>query len=302
MRSQCLEALSIKPEGLYVDATLGLGGHSALIARKLGSGRLVAIDRDETALHRAQVKLAPFMEKVTLAKGNFAELKAILSGLGIEKIDGVLFDFGVSSPQLDDPARGFSYMADSKLDMRMDAEERLTAAEIVNSWDYEALKKIFYEYGEERYAPRVANAIINARREGVIMTTGQLVEIIKSAMPASALREKQHPAKRVFQALRIAVNGELDAISCALEQVPELLKPGGRLCAISFHSLEDRIVKQSIARFEKGCTCPRDLPVCVCGFKQTLRSVSRKPILPTAEEIEENPRSRSAKLRVAERV
>ena len=279
-----------------------MGGHSGAIAARLTNGRLIAIDRDEMALERARVRLEPLMERITLVHGNFRELNIILDKLGIEKVDGFLFDLGVSSPQLDEANRGFSYMADAPLDMRMDRCDPLTAAEIVNTWPYERLKRILYDFGEERYAPRIAEAIVRQRESAKIETTLQLVEIIKSAMPAAALREKQHPAKRSFQAIRIAVNEELEAVSEALNLAADRLKPGGRLAAISFHSLEDRLVKNAISTRENGCTCPRDFPVCICGFKPTLKSVSRKPILPSAQELEENPRSRSAKLRVAEGV
>ncbi len=302
MAAECIEALNIRPDGVYVDATLGMGGHSGAIAARLTNGRLIAIDRDEMALERARVRLEPLMERITLVHGNFRELNIILDKLGIEKVDGFLFDLGVSSPQLDEANRGFSYMADAPLDMRMDRCDPLTAAEIVNTWPYERLKRILYDFGEERYAPRIAEAIVRQRESAKIETTLQLVEIIKSAMPAAALREKQHPAKRSFQAIRIAVNEELEAVSEALNLAADRLKPGGRLAAISFHSLEDRLVKNAISTRENGCTCPRDFPVCICGFKPTLKSVSRKPILPSAQELEENPRSRSAKLRVAEGV
>lgn len=299
---ECVEALSIRPDGVYVDATLGMGGHSGAIAARLTSGRLIAVDRDETALERARARLEPMMDRITLVHGNFRELDTILDKLGIEKVDGFLFDLGVSSPQLDEAGRGFSYMADAPLDMRMDRGDPLTAAEIVNTWPYERLKRILYDFGEERYAPRIAEAIVRQRENTKIETTLQLVEIIKSAMPAAALREKQHPAKRSFQAIRIAVNEELEAVSEALDLAASRLKPGGRLAVISFHSLEDRLVKNAITTRENGCTCPRDFPICICGFKPTLKSVSRKPILPSAQELEENPRSRSAKLRVAEGV
>lgn len=302
MLEECVQALRIKPDGIYVDGTLGLGGHSLAIASRLKSGRLVAIDRDETAIERAAERLEPVRDRVSLVHGNFRELAAILDGLGIERADGMLFDLGVSSPQLDEADRGFSYMADAPLDMRMDRSEALTAADIVNCWDGGEIKRILYDFGEERYAPRIADAIVGYRRTKQIETTLELVEIIKGAMPASALREKQHPAKRSFQALRIAVNEELDSVSQMLSTAADRLNVGGRLAVISFHSLEDRIVKNAIASRENGCTCPRDFPVCVCGFVRTMRSVTKKPVLPSEKELEENPRSRSARLRVAERV
>ncbi|NCB73735.1 MAG: 16S rRNA (cytosine(1402)-N(4))-methyltransferase RsmH [Clostridia bacterium] len=302
MLNECIESLNIKPNGIYVDATLGMGGHSFEIARRLNTGRLIAIDRDAKALERAVLRLEPLMDRITLVHGNFRDMDAILSDLNIDKVDGMLFDLGVSSPQLDETDRGFSYMADAPLDMRMDQNDSFTAADIVNTWSTERIKRILYDFGEERYAPRIAEAIVRNREIKKIETTLQLVDIIKSAMPAQALREKQHPAKRTFQAIRIAVNDELEAVSEVLSTAADRLKSGGRLAVISFHSLEDRIVKNSIASRENGCTCPRDFPVCNCGFVQTLRSVSRKPFIPQDAEIEENPRSRSAKLRVAERV
>ena len=302
MRNECMEGLVIRSDGIYVDGTLGLGGHSLEIAKRLTSGRLISIDRDETALERAKLVLEPVLDRVTLVHGNFSDLREILSGLNVDKVDGMLFDLGVSSPQLDEASRGFSYMVDAPLDMRMDRSEKLTAADIVNSWSAPELKRILYDFGEERYAPRIAEAIVRARTIKPVETTLELVEIIKSAMPAAALREKQHPAKRSFQSLRISVNNELNAISQLLGQAADALNFGGRLCVISFHSLEDRIIKNAIAARENGCTCPRDFPVCNCGFVPTLKSISRKPISPTQEEVEENPRSRSAKLRIAERI
>ena len=300
--NECIENLNIKPGGVYLDGTLGLGGHSYQIASRLTTGRLICIDRDETAIERAGKRLAPFGDKVTLVHGNFSDAAQIIDSLGIPGVDGMLFDLGVSSPQLDEIERGFSYMGDAPLDMRMDAGDSLTAYEVVNTWPEERLNRILWDYGEERYARRISRAILEHRAQKPIATTLELVEIIKGAMPAAALREKQHPAKRSFQAIRIAVNDELGAISQMMETAPDKLNWGGRLCVISFHSLEDRIVKSGIAARENGCTCPREAPICTCGFVQTLKSVSRKPILPTAEELEQNPRSRSAKLRVAERV
>lgn len=299
---ESIENLNIKPDGVYLDGTLGLGGHSYEIASRLSSGRLIAIDRDETAIERAGKRLAVFGEKVTLVHGNFSDAAAILDGMGIEKADGMLFDLGVSSPQLDEKERGFSYMADAPLDMRMDADGKLTAFEIVNTWDADRLNRILWDYGEERYARRISSAIIARREKQPIETTLALVDVIKSAMPAAALREKQHPAKRSFQAIRIAVNDELGEIARMMDTAPDKLAAGGRLCVISFHSLEDRIIKTKIAARENGCTCPREAPVCTCGFVRTLKSVTRKPILPGEEELALNPRSRSAKLRVAERV
>ena len=299
---ECIENLNIKPDGIYLDGTLGMGGHSYQIASRLTTGRLISIDRDETAIERAGRRLAPFMDRVTLVHGNFSDAASILDGLGIDKVDGMLFDLGVSSPQLDEIERGFSYMGDAALDMRMDASDVLTAYDVVNTWDENRLNRILWDYGEERYARRISGAILKYRAQKPIETTLELVDIICGAMPAVALREKQHPAKRTFQAIRIAVNDELGAISNMMETAPDKLNVGGRLCVISFHSLEDRIIKSGIAARENGCTCPREAPICTCGFVRTLKSVSRKPILPGAQELEENPRSRSAKLRVAERV
>ena len=299
---ECIDNLNIHPDGIYVDGTLGLGGHSYEIASRLTTGRLIGIDRDETAIERAGRRLQPFADRITLVHGNFSDAAEILDSLNIDAVDGMLFDLGVSSPQLDEAQRGFSYRAEAPLDMRMDASEGLTAYEVVNTWDEGRLNRILWDYGEERYARRITAAILAARAEKPIASTLELVDIIKSAMPAAALREKQHPAKRSFQAIRIAVNDELGAIASMMETAPDKLKVGGRLCVISFHSLEDRIVKSGIAARENGCTCPREAPICTCGFVKTLRSVSRKPILPSEEEIENNPRSRSAKLRVAERV
>lgn len=299
---ECIENLAIKPDGIYVDGTLGLGGHSYEIASRLTTGRLIGIDRDETAIARAGERLAPFAGKITLVHGNFSDTASILDSLGIDAVDGMLFDLGVSSPQLDEAERGFSYMNDAPLDMRMDRSEGLTAYDVVNDYSADRLNRIFWDYGEERYARRISAAIIAAREKKPVETTFELVDIIKGALPAAALREKQHPAKRCFQAIRIAVNDELGAISALMDTAPDKLKLGGRLCVISFHSLEDRIVKSGIAARENGCTCPREAPICTCGFIKTLKSVCRKPILPGADEIERNPRARSAKLRVAERV
>ena len=300
--NECIDALNIKPWGIYVDGTLGMGGHSEEIAKRLDGGRLVCIDRDERAIERAGQRLRQYADRISFVHGNFRELPYILRDLGIEKVDGMLFDLGVSSPQLDETERGFSYMTDAPLDMRMDESESLTAWFVVNRWPEEKLKRILYDFGEERYAPRIAAAIVAQREKAPIDTTLQLVDVIKSAMPAAALREKQHPAKRSFQAIRIAVNDELEAISELMGNAAELLAPGGRLAVISFHSLEDRIIKNAIVSRENGCTCPREFPICTCGFVQTMKSITRKPIVPSERELAENPRSRSAKLRVAERV
>lgn len=299
---ECIENLNIKPDGIYVDGTMGMGGHSYMIASKLTEGRLICIDRDPVAIERAGKRLEVFGERVTIVHGNFCDTAQILDGLEIKGVDGMLFDLGVSSPQLDETERGFSYMGDAPLDMRMNSEDTLKASDIVNTYSEDALNRIFWDYGEERYARRISAAILKYRENKPIETTLELVSIIRSALPAQALREKQHPAKRCFQAIRIAVNDELGAVASMMDSVPDRLNIGGRLCVISFHSLEDRIVKNAITSRENGCTCPREAPVCTCGFVRTLKAVNRKPILPTPEELESNPRSRSAKLRVAERV
>jgi len=299
---ECIEGLNIKQDGIYLDGTLGRAGHSLEIVKRLNSGRLIAIDRDETAIRESSERLREYADKITFFHGNFKDVKQILSGLNIKKIDGMLFDLGVSSPQLDDAKRGFSYMADAPLDMRMDESLGLSAFEVVNSWDEQKLKKIFYEYGEERYAPRIAYNIIKKRAVKPISTTLELVDIIRGSMPPAALREKQHPAKRTFQAIRIAVNDELGSISGMLSDATDMLAKGGRLAVISFHSLEDRLVKNAMQSGEKGCTCPKDLPMCVCGFVPKLKILTKKPVTASEEELKENPRSRSAKLRIAEKL
>ncbi len=299
---ESIRALDIRPDGIYLDGTLGRAGHSREIVRRLTTGRLICVDRDQAALDAARDRLAGWMNRVTLVHSNFCEIDAILDGLGLPGADGMLFDLGVSSPQLDDPSRGFSYMADAPLDMRMDRGEGLTAADVVNTWSRDELRRILSQYGEERYAPQIAAAICRRRENRPISTTLELVEVIKSAMPAKALKEKQHPAKRSFQAIRIAVNDELGSVERMLAAAVPRLNAGGRLAVITFHSLEDRIVKLGLAGFAKGCTCPPDFPVCVCGKTPDVRLVTRKPILPSEQEIEENPRARSAKLRVAEKL
>ena len=299
--NESVEALNIRPDGIYVDGTLGRAGHSAEIAQRLTTGRLVCIDRDGEAIEAAKVRLAPWADRVTLVRSNFSRLEQILEEDGIPGADGMLFDLGVSSPQLDDPERGFSYMHDAPLDMRMDENDALTARDVVNSWSEAELRRILYEYGEERYAPAIARAIVRRREQAPIETTLELVDVIRGAMPTAALREKQHPAKRSFQAIRIAVNGELDALEPMLRAAAAGLRPGGRLAVITFHSLEDRIVKRTIQELAKGCTCPPEFPVCVCGKKPVLQWVTRKPILAGEAELRENPRARSAKLRVAEK-
>ena len=299
---ECIDGLNIKPDGIYVDGTLGGAGHSSQIAARLTTGRLIGIDRDPVALAAAGKRLEPYKDRVTLVHSNFCEMAQVLSDLGIPAVDGILMDLGVSSPQLDDGDRGFSYMVDAPLDMRMNNEDALTAEIIVNTWSQEELKRILYTYGEERYAPQIAAAICRRREQNPIKTTLELVDIIRSAMPPAALREKQHPAKRSFQAIRIAVNDELGSVEKAMEVSIPLLNPGGRLAIITFHSLEDRIVKTAMADAAKGCTCPPQFPVCECGKKPKVKLISRKPIVSGSEELEANPRARSAKLRVCEKL
>ena len=298
---ETIDRLNIRPDGIYVDGTLGMGGHSAEIVRRLGQGRLIAIDRDPYAIERSRERLAPWSDKITFVRGNFRDLGSILDEAGVSQADGMVFDLGVSSPQLDEPGRGFSYMADAPLDMRMDTDAAITADQVVNNFEEPELTRILRDYGEERYAQRIAAAIVRRRKEQPIKTTLELVEIIRGAMPSAALREKQHPAKRTFQALRIAVNDELNAEKEMLSEALDRLTPGGRLCVISFHSLEDRIVKAAFRERENGCTCPPDFPVCVCGFHQTIKTIG-KPVTAGEEELKRNPRSRSARLRTAEKL
>ena len=299
---ECLDGLNIKPDGIYVDGTLGGAGHSSKIAERLTTGRLIGIDRDPIALKAAGERLQPFQDNVTLVHSNFCEIAQVLQDLDVSGVDGILLDLGVSSPQLDDAARGFSYMLDAPLDMRMNSEDTLDAYAVVNTWPQEELRRILYTYGEERYAPQIAAAICRRREEKPIETTLQLVDVIRSAMPPAALREKQHPAKRSFQAIRIAVNDELGSVEKVMRDAFSVLNPGGRLAVITFHSLEDRIVKLAMAEAAKGCTCPPSFPVCVCGKKPKVKLISRKPIVASNKELEENPRSRSAKLRVCEKL
>ena len=300
--NECIEGLNIKPDGIYVDGTLGGAGHSSQIAARLTTGRLIGIDRDSVALKAAGERLAPYADRVTLVHSNFCDVAQVLKDLNISGVDGILLDLGVSSPQLDDAARGFSYMADAPLDMRMNSEDILTAYTVVNTWEQSELKRILYDYGEERYAPQIAAAICRRRADKPIETTLELVDVIRGAMPPAALREKQHPAKRSFQAVRIAVNDELGAVEKVMADAPNCLNPGGRLAVITFHSLEDRIVKNAMAEAAKGCTCPPNFPICVCGKKPKVKLISRKPIVSGERELEENPRARSAKLRVCEKL
>lgn len=300
---ECLEGLNIHPDGIYVDGTLGRGGHSVEIAKRLNEkGRLICIDRDKVAIEEAARKLAPWKERVLFLHGDFREIDSMFDAAGISEVDGMLFDLGVSSPQLDDPSRGFSYQYDAPLDMRMNQDDVMTAHTIVNRWPKSEIQRILSQYGEERYAAAIASAICRAREREELRTTAQLVSVIRSAMPAAALREKQHPAKRSFQGLRIAVNDELGAIATMLTKAISRLRPAGRIAVISFHSLEDRIVKSAFRQWAQGCTCPPEFPVCVCGKRPEMKIITKKPILPTEEELRENPRSRSAKLRVAEKI
>ncbi len=311
---ECMDGLAIKPDGIYIDGTCGGAGHSSEIARRLTTGRLIGIDQDQTAVRVATERLAPFGDRATVVHSNFCQLDSVCRELGIDKIDGFLADLGVSSYQLDTPERGFSYMADAPLDMRMDSrsnenetsdregEHALTAYDVVNTYSESDLRRILYDYGEERFAPRIAQRIVKARDVAPIKTTGELVSLIKEAIPAAAREGGHHPAKRSFQAIRIEVNHELDVIRPALEAALERLKPGGRMAVITFHSLEDRIVKQTFADMASGCTCPKSLPICVCGKKPKVKILTKKPILPSPEELAVNPRSRSAKLRVAEKL
>jgi len=299
---ECIEGLRVKPDGIYVDGTLGRGGHALEIAKKLDTGRLIAIDRDDEALDKAAARLSGYSDRITFVHGNFDNIASILKENHAGHADGMLFDLGVSSPQLDDGTRGFSYMKDAPLDMRMSVNDGQTAFDAVNSWPEEELRRIFYEYGEERYARSIARMIAKKRAAAPIKGTFELNAIILSAIPPAARREAQHPSKRCFQALRIAVNDELGSISRMLEQAPDELKTGGRLCVIGYHSLEDRLVKNCFNTRAHGCTCPPDFPVCVCGAVPTLKIITRKPITPGEHEITENPRARSAKLRIAERL
>jgi len=299
---ECIEGLNIRPGGIYVDGTLGGAGHSSRIAAKLTTGCLVGIDRDPIALEAAGKRLEPYKDRVRLVHANYSQIDSALDTLGIGGVDGILLDLGVSSPQLDDGERGFSYMVDAPLDMRMNGEDARDAHFVVNNWSYEELKRILYEYGEERYAPQIAAAICRRRENSPIKTTLELVEVIKGAMPASALREKQHPAKRSFQAIRIAVNDELEDLSKVMEAAIPRLNPGGRLAVITFHSLEDRIVKNAMAAAARGCTCPPNFPVCVCGKKPSVKLITRKPIVSGEAELARNPRARSAKLRICEKL
>ncbi|ELK40821.1 16S rRNA m(4)C1402 methyltransferase [Brevibacillus agri BAB-2500] len=293
LRDEAVDGLNIRPGGIYVDCTLGGAGHSSLIASRLTEGgRLIAIDQDDWAHDNARERLAPYMDKVTLVKSNFRHLKEIVKDLGLTGVDGVLFDLGVSSPQLDEGERGFSYNADAPLDMRMDQQAPLSAYDIVNEWDEEEIAKIIWLYGEEKFSRRIARQIVQQRKKQPIRTTGELVELIKEGIPAAARRTGGHPAKRTFQAIRIAVNDELDAFKEAVADAIDILNPGGRVSVITFHSLEDRICKQVYQDYSKGCTCPPSFPICTCGNEAIVKVITRKPILPSEEELAANPRAR----------
>ncbi len=300
---ECIEALNIKPDGIYVDCTAGGGGHSLEIVKRLtAGGRLIAIDRDEDALRAAGARLADYADRVTFVHSNYAMLQSVLADLGIPKADGVLADLGVSSYQLDTAERGFSYMQDAPLDMRMDREQPLSACDVVNTYSEEELRRILYDYGEEKFARNIAANIVKRRSERPIETTLELAELVKGSMPKAAREGGHHPAKRTFQAIRIEVNAELSSIPPALDAAVHALNPGGRAAVITFHSLEDRLVKQKFAALSSGCTCPREFPVCVCGKKPVVRVITKKPVTAGEDELEVNPRSRSAKLRVAEKI
>lgn len=299
---ESIDALMIKPEGIYVDGTLGGGGHSEGILSCCDSTRLIGIDRDQEAIRAAADRLGKFGDRVTLVNRNFCEIKSILSELNINKIDGAVLDLGVSSYQLDNAERGFSYMHDAALDMRMNQNDKKSAYDVINSYSCEELTRIFYEYGEEKWSKRIAEFICERRAEQPVETTFELVDIIKAAIPKKARLDGGHPAKRVFQAIRIEVNNELNVLEKAVEDFVDCLKPGGRIAIITFHSLEDRIVKNTFRRLAKGCTCPKEFPVCMCGNVPKLKLVSGKPVLPGKDELDNNSRAKSAKLRTAEKI
>ncbi len=305
MAGECMDALAPARGGIYVDCTAGGGGHSFEIASRLpsdGVSRLISLDRDDEAIAACTNRLTPYHDRWTIVKTNFCDLDSALDSIGVEKIDGIMWDLGVSSHQLDEAERGFSYTAEAPLDMRMDQSAGMSAADVVNGYGEEELKRILWLYGEEKFSGRIARAIVTAREKSPIQTTTELAAIVSGAIPAAArAKESQHPARRSFQAIRIEVNGELDAIAPSIKSAVYRLNPGGRLAVITFHSLEDRIVKETFRELATGCTCPPEFPVCVCGGKPKIKLLSKKPILPSAEEMEYNPRSRSAKLRCAEK-
>ena len=303
--NECLEGLSIRPDGTYLDCTLGGAGHSSEIFKRLDGGRLIGIDRDADAIEAATRRMSSLNPRAQFhaVRGNFHDAKALLAELGVTHLDGVLADLGVSSHQLDVRERGFSYHDDAPLDMRMDQSQSLSAREIVNVWSEDEINRILRDYGEEKWARQIARVICDRRKQAPIETTRQLVSIIDAAIPKKfRAKDGSHPARRSFQALRIAVNDELDPLEPAIRDLVDLLNPGGRICIITFHSLEDRIVKNTFRSLNDPCTCPKNLPVCVCGKKPVVKLVSRKPITATAGELEENPRSRSASLRIAEKL
>ena len=300
---ECIDALNIRDGYTYVDATAGGGGHSLEIAKRLGkNSRLICFDRDKDAIKAATARLSDYLDRVTFINDNFSSIESVIKELNITNLGGVLADLGCSSYQFDTAERGFSYMHDAELDMRMDTDAPLSAYNVVNEYAESELKRIIYEYGEERFAPRIAEAIVRQREISEIRTTSELTSIIKGAIPAALRQDGPHPAKRTFQAIRIEVNGELDAIKPLISSAAKNLVPGGRIAIISFHSLEDRIVKQAYRSLTGGCTCPKDFPVCICGNKPVIKEITKKPILPSERELEINPRSRSAKLRVAEKI
>lgn len=300
---ECIEALNIRDGYTYIDCTAGGGGHSLEIAKRMGkNSRLICFDRDKNAIRAASERLSEYLDRVTFVNDNFSSLERVIREYGIDNLGGVLADLGCSSHQFDTPERGFSYNHDAPLDMRMDTDSPLSAYEVVNGYSEADLKRIIYDYGEERFAPRIASAICKHREQSPIRTTHELSDIIRGAIPSAARADGPHPAKRTFQAIRIEVNGELDAIKPMIDTAARSLVAGGRIAIISFHSLEDRIVKQSYKAHATGCTCPKDFPVCICGKKPTVKELTKKPILPSDGELEANPRSRSAKLRVAEKI
>lgn len=301
MLHETVDMLDIRGDGIYVDCTLGGGGHSEEIAKRLTSGRLICIDRDSDAIEAARKRLEPYSDRITFVKNNYSNIRYVLDTLGIESVDGITADLGVSSYQLDTPERGFSYHYDAELDMRMDRSEPLTAKKVVNEYSEQELARVITEYGEEKFARQIARAIVNVRKEKEINTTFELVDIIKSAVPKAAQIDK-HPARRTFQAIRIEVNGEISALKGAVESMVECLSSGGRIAIITFHSLEDRAVKEVFQSKVNGCVCPPNFPVCACGFKQELELLNRKPITADMGELDENNRSRSAKLRGAVKV
>lgn len=300
---ECITGLAVKTDGVYADGTLGGGGHAYAVGSLLGeAGTLIGIDRDEAACRAGGQRMAGLACKVQIVRDNYAHIKEILPYLHIDSLDGALLDLGVSSFQLDNPERGFSYMQDAPLDMRMNTEDKLTAETIVNEYGEGDLRRIIKEYGEERWAGRIASFIVNEREKRKIESTLQLVDIIKAAIPAKARKDGPHPAKRTFQAIRIEVNGELLLLENAVKDLIDVLAPGGRLCIITFHSLEDRIVKQTFQIYANPCVCPKELPYCVCGKKPLIRQITGKPVTASLEELSENPRARSAKLRVIEKL